>query len=43
MEMVAGSNDAAALARRLNVDPDMSEKVLVPLLISLINMVLVGQ
>ncbi len=32
MEMVAGSNDAAALARRLNVDPDMSEKVLVPLL-----------
>jgi len=32
MEMVAGSNDAAALARRLNVDLDMSEKVLVPLL-----------
>lgn len=32
MEMVAGSNDAAALARRLNVDPDMSEKLLVPLL-----------
>ena len=32
MEMLAGSNDAAALARRLNVDPDMSEKVIVPLL-----------
>ena len=32
MEMLAGSNDAGALARRLNVDPDMSEKVIVPLL-----------
>ena len=32
MEMLAGSNDAAALARKLNVDPDMSEKVIVPLL-----------
>jgi hypothetical protein len=32
MEMLAGSNDAGALARKLNVDPDMSEKVIVPLL-----------
>ena len=32
MEMLSGSNDAGALARRLNVDPDMSEKVIVPLL-----------
>jgi len=32
MEMLAGSNDAGQLARKLNVDPDMSEKVIVPLL-----------
>ena len=32
VEMLAGSDDTAALARRFNMDPDMSEKVMVPVL-----------
>ena len=32
MELLAGSNNTADLARKFNVDPDMSDKVLVPVL-----------
>lgn len=32
MEMLVGSNNQADLARKFNVDPDMSDKVLVPVL-----------